>query len=189
MTVEPIVIALVVAAVLVAGAAVRPRPAARIVAPSAAPRPAAVGSARALFGDIGVGASIVRLRSRPVIRPGGGGELVRRRRPPGPVGHLAEPGARRVRSRRCGRPRRHRGDPPRDRTRATRRRRRVEHRSDVSRQPPPRDGLLGDRCLGDARWGVGGSPRSSSCCASPPRRRRRGAAVTQRGKRGCRRTS
>jgi len=70
LTVEPITIALVVAAVMVAGAAVRPRPAARIVAPSA-PRPAAVGSARALFRGIGVGASIVRLRSRPVIHPGG----------------------------------------------------------------------------------------------------------------------
>jgi len=70
LTVESIAIALVVAAVLVAGAAVRPRPSARIVDLSGSPHPAAVGSTRALFGGIGVGASIVRLRSRPVIRPG-----------------------------------------------------------------------------------------------------------------------
>ena len=65
MTLEPIAVALVVATVLVIGAGVRPRRAARIVDPPTANHRPATGSTRPVDG------AISRFRSRPVIRPGG----------------------------------------------------------------------------------------------------------------------
>jgi len=65
LTLEPIAVALVVATVLVIGAGARPRPATRIVDPPTADHLPAIGSTRLVSG------AISRLRSRPVIRPGG----------------------------------------------------------------------------------------------------------------------